>query len=60
VQVAGGGIIQGYEAAVPFDGRRYASNPTVPPAMRIDDAPGETLIRADEAGRPLTPAPDKP
>jgi len=60
VQVAGGGIIQGYEAAVPFDGRRYASNPTVPPATRIDDAPGETLIRADEEGRPLPPSPDKP
>ncbi|WP_293824276.1 hypothetical protein [uncultured Brevundimonas sp.] len=60
VQVAGGGIVEGYEAAVPFDGRRYASNPTVAPSARIEDAPGETLIRADEPGRPLVPAPDKP
>ena len=60
VQVAGGGITEAYEAAVPFDGRRYARNPTVDPAVRIDDAPGETLIRADEPGRPLVPSPDKP
>ncbi len=60
VYVAGGGITEGYEAAVPFNGRRYASNPTVPPAVRIEDVPGETLIRADEQGRLLEPAPDKP
>ena len=60
VYVAGGGITQGYEAAVPFDGRRYAPNPTVAPAVRIEDAPGETLIRADEQGRTLEPSPDKP
>jgi hypothetical protein len=60
VYVAGGGITEGYEVAVPFDGRRYASNPTVPPAIRIQEAPGETLIRADETGRALEPSPDKP
>lgn len=60
VKVAGGGITEPYEAAVPFDGRRYARNPTVAPAVRIADAPGETLIRADEAGRALEPSPDKP
>lgn len=60
VQVAGGGVRDGYEAAVAFDGRRYASNPTVPPAVRSEGLPGETLIRADEPGRPLRPAPDKP
>lgn len=60
VQVAGGGVTEPYEAAVPFDGRRYASNPTVAPAFGVADAPGETLIRADEPGRPLVPAPDKP
>ncbi|WP_269219578.1 hypothetical protein [Brevundimonas vesicularis] len=60
VYVAGGGITEGYEAAVPFNGRRYASNPTVPPAVRIQEAPGETLIRADEAGLALEPSPDKP
>ena len=60
VQVAGGGIVDGYEAAVPFDGRRYARNPTVAPSVRIEDAPGETLIPADEPGRLLVPALDKP
>jgi hypothetical protein len=60
VYVAGGGVTEGYEAAVPFDGRRYASNPTMPPAVRVEDVPGETLIRADEQGRVLEPSPDKP
>jgi len=55
VHVAGGGVIDGYEAAVPFDGRRYARNPTVAPARRVDDAPGETLIPADAQGRVLEP-----
>jgi hypothetical protein len=32
VWVAGGGIQPGYEAALRFDGKSYATNPTVPPA----------------------------
>lgn len=35
VYVAGGGIIPGYDAALPFDGAKYAENPSVPPAHRI-------------------------
>ena len=34
VVVCGGGIMECYEAVLPFDGRRYASNPTLPPAYR--------------------------
>ncbi|GAW40681.1 hypothetical protein SH203_01081 [Brevundimonas sp. SH203] len=60
VQVVGGGMGGSHEIAVAFDGRRYASDPAVAPSVRSEDAPGETLIRADEPGRPLVPAPDKP
>jgi len=47
VGVSGGGA-EPHEALIPFDGRRYASNPTVAPARRIEgDAPGQTLITED-------------
>jgi hypothetical protein len=46
VRVAGGGIMTAYEAELPFDGTKYAENPTVPPARRMTDKPdGEVLIR---------------
>jgi hypothetical protein len=32
VEVQGGGIIEGYEAALDFNGIRYPSNPSMPPA----------------------------
>jgi hypothetical protein len=38
VEVHGGGILPGYMAAVPFDGRAYAENPTGPPAWKVDAA----------------------
>lgn len=45
VHVAGGGIASGYDARLPFDGSRYASNPTVAPAQKLDEiVPGETVI----------------
>lgn len=47
VSVRGGGA-GSHEALIPFDGRRYASNPTVAPARPIEgDAPGQTLITDD-------------
>jgi hypothetical protein len=47
VSVAGGGG-PAHEALIPFDGRRYASNPTVAPAREVEgDAPGQTLITDD-------------
>lgn len=33
-----------YEAKLPFDGTSYATNPSVEPAVRIDDSSGEILI----------------
>jgi hypothetical protein len=47
VQVAGGGIIPGYEARLRFDGHRYPSNPSVPPAIRLKGSSGKVLIKAD-------------
>jgi hypothetical protein len=44
VMVSGGGAGPAYEAAMAFDGRRYPSNPTTPPARPVKDAPGVTLI----------------
>ena len=49
VRVAGGGIPQGYEARLTFDGARYPSNPTVAPAERIDGAEGVVLITDEDA-----------
>ena len=48
VIVAGGGIINGYEADLPFNGKSYAYNPTMPPAKRLKGKYGTVLIsRAD-------------
>jgi hypothetical protein len=47
VGVRGGGATS-HEALIPFDGRRYASNPTVAPAKPIEGAaPGQILITDD-------------
>ena len=47
VGVRGGGATS-HEALIPFDGSRYASNPTVAPAKPIEGAaPGQTLITDD-------------
>jgi hypothetical protein len=44
VTVAGGGVIQPYTARLRFDGRRYPSNPTVPPARPLKRPAGRVLI----------------
>lgn len=48
VQVAGGGA-EPHEALLAFDGRKYPSNPTVPPARRVDGAEGRVVIAEDAA-----------
>lgn len=53
VRVGGGGIIEGYEARLKFDGERYPSNPTVAPAERVDGVEGVILITDDDARTPL-------
>ena len=47
VQVAGGGIIPGYEARLRFDGHSYPSNPSEPPAIRLKDTSGKIVIKAN-------------
>ncbi len=54
VQVGGGGIRQPYEAEIPFNGKKYASNPTAPPAHRASkNAVGEVVIPSLEAAKAL-------
>ncbi|WP_158824079.1 hypothetical protein [Granulicella sp. S156] len=48
VEVWGGGILNPYEARLPFNGRRYASNPTVVPAQRLHKEFGEILIPKEQ------------
>jgi len=53
VRVSGGGVAEGYEARLVFDGSRYPSNPTVAPAERIDSAEGVVLITDNDPRTPL-------
>lgn len=47
VGVRGGGA-EPHQALIPFDGRRYAANPTVAPARPLaGEAPGQTVITDD-------------
>ena len=52
VHVRGGGIEVPYEARIRFDGRTYASNPSMAPRIR-GRASGRVLIGGDAASRPL-------
>jgi hypothetical protein len=48
VQVRGGGIQPGYEADLPFDGKTYPSNPSVPPARKLGNKGiGKVVINSD-------------
>jgi hypothetical protein len=54
VQVSGGGIRRPYEAEIPFNGKKYASNPTVSPARHVrKNAAGEVVISSFETAKPL-------
>ena len=44
VSVQGGGIIRPYMARLRFNGRRYPSNPTMPPAAPLHRTSGRVLI----------------
>jgi len=48
VFVAGGGILPGYRAVVPFRGVEYASNPTGAPAHRMKDGTPEDILIVDD------------
>lgn len=56
VFVAGGGILEGYDMLLPFDGKSYPESPFLPPCRRVKTSQGHLLIRRhsfDEA-KPLT------
>ena len=54
VWAQGGGILRGYEVELPFDGKAYASNPTLPPARRLEGKPtGELVIATGRESTPL-------
>jgi len=55
VWVRGGGIITGYEAKLPFNGRSYASNPSMPPALPLQRETGTVVISPNDAGEQLYP-----
>lgn len=48
VLVAGGGIVPGYRAVLPFDGRHYPSNPSVEPAHPLKGNLDEEIIIGDD------------
>jgi hypothetical protein len=52
VSVRGGGMDLPHEARIVFDGRTYASNPSLAPGIR-GRAPGRILIGDDSVSRPL-------
>jgi len=52
VEVQGGGIIEGYEAALDFNGARYPSNPSMPPAHPLHGQPlGKTIMEYSSPGK---------
>lgn len=44
VNVSGGGILRSYSAELNFDGKSYPINPTMPPAVRINEPKGDIVI----------------
>ena len=54
VWVQGGGIQTGYEADLPFAGETYPTNPSTPPARRLEGkAAGEIVVPVTAQGAPL-------
>lgn len=54
VPVRGGGVVPGYEALLGYNGKKYPSNPSMPPAKKlITSPPGELLVPADADGESL-------
>jgi hypothetical protein len=53
VFVQGGGIMSGYEAVLTFNGVKYASNPSLPPARKATSIQGEVIITTTQESVPL-------
>jgi hypothetical protein len=56
VSVQGGGIQPGYEARLSFNGKKYPSNPSVPPAQPLTTkTSGKVVVPRSATGEPLYP-----
>jgi hypothetical protein len=56
VWVRGGGIVEGYEAKLCFEGKTYPSSPSMPPASRLTrKVAGQIVISGSEEGVLLYP-----
>ena len=53
VTVRGGGIQEGYEAVLSFNGKSYPRNPSLPPARKATEAQGKVIIANTEGSVPL-------
>jgi len=53
VFVQGGGILPGYEAVLAFNGKRYSSNPSAPPARKATVTQGKVIIGTTDDSVPL-------
>ena len=53
VFVQGGGILSGYDAVFTFNGERYASNPSLPPARKAASIQSKVIITTTQDSVPL-------
>lgn len=53
VYVQGGGILSGHEAVLAFNGKRYSSNPSMPPARKATVTQGKVVIGTTNDSVPL-------
>lgn len=53
VYVQGGGILSGYEAVLAFNGKRYPSNPSTPPARKATTTLGKVIVGTADDSVPL-------
>jgi hypothetical protein len=53
VTVQGGGIVEGYEAVLSFDGGKYPSNPSMPPARKATAVQGKVIMADTKSSVPL-------
>jgi hypothetical protein len=53
VFVQGGGILLAYEAVLTFNGRKYPSNPSLPPARKASSIQGKAIITTTQDSVPL-------
>ena len=56
VRVQGGGIHPGYDSELRFDGKTYPTNPSVPPARKVNEAAArDVIIPVSGEDLPLNP-----